>query len=134
MVSKIKYFLIGSLVLMVIGSLLSPDPESTTDNAMTQTESNFLIQEVNFIASGAVVYWRKPIAMGGGKRSFLNIRDVSAFGIEPTSATRIHRISHVTKDGFKLTSIGILTGTKVISQISNNGLVGTPVVELPLTR
>ena len=131
MVSKIKYFLIGSLLLMVIGSLLTSKPETKTDDMMTQSESGFLIQEANFIASGAVIYWRKPIAMGGGKKSFLNIKDVSVFGVEPVNAIRIHRISDVTKESFRLTSIGIMTGVKVISLISGNGLVGTPVVEHP---
>lgn len=134
MVSKIKYYLIGSLLLMVIGSMLTSKPETKTDDMMTQSESGFLIQEANFIASGAVIYWRKPIELGGGKKSFLKIKDVSVFGVEPVNAIRIHQISEVTKESFKLTSIGIMTGVKVITQISGNGLVGTPVVELPLAN
>ena len=134
MVGKIKYYLIGSLLLMVIGSMLTSKPETETDDMMTQSESGFLIQEANYIASGAVIYWRKPIALGGGKKSFLKIKDVSIFGVEPINTIRIHQISNVTKDGFRLTSIGILTGVKVISQISGNGLVGTPVVENPVKR
>ena len=119
---------------MVIGSLLTSKPDSNTDDMMTKSESGLLIQEANYIASGAVVYWRKPAAMGGGKKSFLKIKDVSAFGVEPFNATRIHRISHITKDSFRLTSIGILTGVKVISEISGKGMVGTPIIENPLAQ
>jgi len=119
---------------MVIGSILTSKPETKTDDMMSQSESGFLIQEANFIASGAVVYWRKPIALGGGKKSFLKIKDVSIFGVEPVNAIRIHKISDVTKESFNLTSIGVISGVKVISLISGNGLVGTPVIELPLAN
>ncbi len=101
---------------------------------MKQSESDFLMQEVYYIASGAVIYWRKPAAMGGGKRSFSNITDVSTFGVEPINANRIHQISRITKNGFMLTTIGLLTGVKITSRISGNGLDGRPVVEVPLAQ
>jgi len=131
---KVQYLLILSLFLAILGSALSSKSGTAPEEIMKQSESDFLLQEVNYIASGAVIYWRKPVAMGGGKRSFGAVTDVSAFGVEPVNANRIHQISRVTKKAFRLTSIGLLTGVKVTSIITGNGLDGNPVIEVPLLQ
>ena len=101
------------------------------EDIVSQNDQDFLLQEVRYIASNAVIYWRKPAQIGGGEKSFKRISDVSQFGFKPVTVQRTHTISSVQKDRFVLTSISITSGVKIISKISGNGIVGTPQIIIP---
>ena len=126
--------LIISFLLMILGAALSSRMGSGPAEIMTKNESELLLQEVRYIASSAVIYWRKPAQVGGGKRSFIGITDVTSFGIEPINGQRVHTISAVKNKEFTLTTVGLINGIKIVSILTNQGIKGTPTMILPLNK
>ena len=116
---------------MVVGAMFTSRSDTAPEEIVSKYDQDLLLQEVRYIASNAVIYWRKPAQLGGGKKSFKGISDVSSFGFEPVSDQRVHKISSVQKDSFVLTSISMMTGVKIISKISNKGIVVTPKIIVP---
>lgn len=127
-----KKLLILSFLLMILGAALSSRTGTGPEEIMTKNESDLLLGEAQYIASMAVIYWRKPAQIGGGKRSFIGITDVTSFGIEPINGQRIHTISSVKAKEFILTTVGLISGIKIVSTVTNRGIKGTPTITLPL--
>ena len=123
--------IILSLLLMVLGAILSSKTGTGPEEIITKNESDLLLQEVRYIASNAVIYWRKPAQLGGGKKSFIGITDVNSLGVEPINLQRVHTISGVKKKEFTLTTVGLLNGVKIVSILTSRGIKGTPVITLP---
>ncbi len=119
---------------MVLGAALSYKTGTGPEEIITKSESDLLLGEVQYIASNAVILWRKPAQLGGGKKSFIGIRDVSSFGVDPLNAQRIHTISNVKEREFTLTTVGLINGVKLISIITNLGIKGNPTIILPATN
>ena len=126
--------LIISFLLMILGAALSSRMGSGPAEIMTRNESDLLLQEVRYIASNAVIYWRKPVQIGGGKKSFIGITDVKSFGLEPINGQRVHTITAITNKEFILTTIGLISGIKIVSILTNHGIKGTPTITLPIKK
>ncbi len=126
-----KKLMILSLFLMVLAAALSSKTGTAPEEIIAKNESELLLQEVRYIASNAVIYWRKPSQLGGGKKSFIGITDVRSLGIEPMNMQRVHTISAVKKKEFRLTTVGLINGVKIISILTNNGIKGTPTIIMP---
>lgn len=123
--------LILSFLLMILAAAISSRIGTGPAEIMTKNEADLLLGEVQYIASIAVIYWRKPAQIGGGKRSFIGIRDVTSFGIEPINGQRIHTISAVKKNEFMLTTVGLINGIKIVSIVTNHGIKGNPTIITP---
>ena len=104
---------------------------SSPEEVVSNNDQELLLHEIRYITSNALIYWRKPSQLGGGKKSFEGITNVSSFGVEPVSAQRIHEISAVQQESFVLTSTSVMTGIKIISKISNKGLAAAPIIIVP---
>ena len=78
--------MILSILLLIIGAAISSKIGTGPEEIITKSESDILLQEVRYIASNAVIYWRKPAQLGGGKKSFIGITDVRPLRI-PTTKT-----------------------------------------------
>ena len=104
---------------------------TSSEEMVSNNDQELLLQEIRYITSNALIYWRKPEQLGGGKKSFEGISDVSSFGVEPVSVQRIHIISSVQKESFVLTTTSLMTGIQIISMISNKGLVTAPIITVP---
>ena len=104
---------------------------SSPEEVVSNNDQELMLQEIRYITSNALIYWRKPAQLGGGKKTFVGISDVSSFGVEPVSTQRIHTISSVQKESFVLTTTSLLTSIKIVSNISNKGIVGTPIIYIP---
>lgn len=126
--------IILSLFLMILGAAISSRIGTGPEEIMTKNESNLLLQEVRYIASNAVMYWRKPAQIGGGKNSFIGIADVKSFGIEPINGQRVHTISAVKNKEFTLTTVGLINGIKIVAILTNQGIKGTPTIILPIKK
>ncbi len=116
---------------MAVGAVFTSRSGTAPEEIVSKNDQELLLQEVRYIASNAVIFWRKPTQLGGGKKSFEGISDVSSFGLEPVSGQRVHEITFVQKDSFVLTSTSMMTGVKIISTISNKGIVATPIIIVP---
>ncbi len=117
--------------MMAVGAMFASRSGTSSEEMVSNNDQELLLQEVRYIASNAVIFWRKPTQLGGGKKSFEGISDVSSFGLEPVSGQRVHEISSVQKDSFVLTSTSMMTGVKIISMISNKGIAATPIIIVP---
>jgi len=126
--------IILSLFLMILGAALSSRTGTGPEEIMTKNESDLLLQEVRYIASNAVMYWRKPAQIGGGKNSFIGIANVKSFGIEPINGQRVHTISAVKNKEFTLTTVGLINGIKIVAILTNQGIKGTPTIILPIKK
>jgi len=129
---NVQKLLIISFLLMILGAALVSRTGTGPEEIMTKNESDLLIQEVRYIASNAVIYWRKPAQIGGGKRSFIGITDVKSFGLEPINVQRVHTISAVKTKEFTLTTVGLINGIRIVSILTNQGIKGTPTIILPI--
>ncbi len=116
---------------MVVGAIFTSRSGTPPEEIVSKNDQELLLQEVRYIASNAVIFWRKPTQLGGGKKSFEGLSDVSSFGLEPVSGQRVHEISSVQKDSFVLISTRMMTGVKIISMISNKGIAATPIIIVP---
>ena len=117
--------------MMAVGAMFASRSGTSSEEMVSNNDQELLLQEVRYIASNALIYWRKPDQLGGGKKSFMGISDVSSFGVEPVTDQRVHKISSVQKESFVLTSTSMMTGIKIISMISNKGIAATPIIIVP---
>lgn len=124
--------MILSILLLIIGAAISSKTGTGPEEIITKSESDILLQEVRYIASNAVIYWRKPAQLGGGKKSFIGITDVRPLGAEPINAQRVHTISAVKDKEFTLTTVGLINGVTIVAIVTNRGIKGTPVITLPM--
>lgn len=93
-------------------------------------ERNTLLEKTNIIAAKAVEYWRKPVALGGGARSFIGVRNISNFRIEISDEDGKFIMSSITRDQFTLTATGPSIGVVIVTKINKDGISGTPVVRI----
>lgn len=94
-------------------------------------ERNALLQDVNWIASAAASYWRKPAVLGGGARSFVGVGSVTAFGVDSSNQNGRFRMTNVTVNRFTLTATSAKNGVVIVATITQQGISGTPIIRLP---
>ena len=123
------------LLLIVLGTIIVGVAVIVGINMFTtgavNAERDALLQDVNNVASTAASYWRKPAALGGGARSFVGVSDVIAFGADSSNANGNFLMSTVTANSFTLTATGANEGVIVVSNITQQGVSGTPTITLP---
>lgn len=93
-------------------------------------ESDRLVQEVNVVGSNAAAYWRKPVQMGGGGRTFANVT-LALLGAQDTTANTILALSNVAAGGFTVTATGRSEGVIVVAAIDEGGVSGSPTITRP---
>ncbi len=111
--------------------MFSSRSDTSPEEIVSNNDQELMLQEIRYITSNALIYWRKPVQLGGGKKSFMEISDVSPFGVEPVSDQRVHKISSVQKESFVLTTTSMVTGIQIISMISNKGIAAAPIIIVP---
>lgn len=98
-------------------------------------ESDRLVQEVNVVGSNAAAYWRKPVQMGGGGRTFVGITadaaGLAALGVASSDATTLSISTAGDADDFGVTATGTAEGVVVVATIDEDGVVGSPTITLP---
>lgn len=98
-------------------------------------ESDRLVQEVNVVGSNAAAYWRKPVQMGGGGRTFVGITadaaGLAALGVSSSDATTLSISTAGDADDFGVTATGTAEGVVVVATIDEDGVVGSPTITLP---
>ena len=123
------------LLLIVLGTIIVGVAVVVGINMFTtgavNAERDALLQDVNNVASTAASYWRKPAALGGGARTFVGVADVTTFGADSSNANGVHLMSTVTATSFTLTSTGANEGVEIVAIITQNGVSGTPTINLP---
>ena len=95
------------------------------------SELDALIIDVNSVAASATSYWRMPVALGGGARSFEGVSDVSSFDSELSNMNSTFVLSSVMTNQFVLTATSANEGIIVVATITQEGLMGSPVITLP---
>ncbi|MCD6441236.1 MAG: hypothetical protein J7L86_05565 [Candidatus Marinimicrobia bacterium] len=98
-------------------------------------EADRLVQEVNTVGSNAAAYWRKPVQMGGGGRSFTPLSTATnpyaMLGVQDTTANTILALSGISATGFTVTATGRSEGVTVEATINEDGVVGSPTITKP---
>ncbi len=98
-------------------------------------ESDRLVQEVNVVGSNAAAYWRKPVQMGGGGRSFAGITadapGLAKLGSASSDATTLVISTAGTDSSFVITATGTSEGVIVVATIGIDGVSGSPTITLP---
>ena len=124
---KLLLLLLGTIIVsvaVVIGvNISNPD--------IINAERDALIVEVNKVAATASSYWRMPITLGGGSRSFLGITNVTSFGSDSSNINGNFIMSSIMTDNFVLTATGSDEGVIVVATITGQGITGSPVITLP---
>ena len=95
------------------------------------SELDALIIDVNSVAASATSYWRMPVALGGGARSFEGVSDVSSFDSELSNMNSTFVLSSVMTNQFVLTATSANKGIIVVATITQHGVMGSPVITLP---
>ncbi len=95
------------------------------------SELDALIIDVNSVAASATSYWRMPVALGGGARSFEGVSDVSSFDSELSDMNSTFVLSSVMTNQFVLTATSANEGIIVVATITQQGVMGSPVITLP---
>ena len=95
------------------------------------SELDALIIDVNSVAASATSYWRMPVALGGGARSFEGVSDVSSFDPELSDMNGTFVLSSVMTNQFVLTATSANEGIIVVATITQQGVMGSPVITLP---
>ena len=95
------------------------------------SELDALIIDVNSVAASATSYWRMPVALGGGARSFEGVSDVSSFDSELSNMNSTFVLSSVMTNQFVLTATSANKGIIVVATITQEGVMGSPVITLP---
>ena len=123
------------LLLIVLGTIIVGVAVVVGINMFTtgavNAERDALLQDVNNIASSAASYWRKPAALGGGARDFTGVTSVVTFGADSANANGAFTMTVTATDQFTLTATGANEGVVVVSFITQQGVLGTPVITLP---
>lgn len=124
---KLLLLLLGTIIVsvaVVIGiNMSNPD--------IFNAERDALIVDVNKVAATASSYWRMPITLGGGARSFLGITNVTSFGSDSSNINGNFIMSSIMTDNFVLTATGSDEGVIVVATITGQGITGSPVITLP---
>ena len=98
-------------------------------------EADRLVQEVNMVASNAAAYYRKPVQMGGGGRSFTGITadstGLAKLNVSSNDATTWEVSQAGTASSFKIKATGTSEGVVVEATIGPDGVVGSPTVTKP---
>ena len=95
------------------------------------SELDALLIDVNSVAASATSYWRMPVALGGGARSFEGVSDVSSFDPELSDMNGTFVLSSVMTNQFVLTATSANEGIIVVATITQQGVMGSPVITLP---
>jgi len=123
------------LLLIVLGTIIVGVAVVVGINMFTtgavNAERDALLQDVNNIASAAAAYWRKPAALGGGARSYVGVSDVTVLGADSSNANGTFVMSANTGTQFTLTATGANEGVIIVATVTQEGVLGTPVITLP---
>jgi len=121
------------LLLIVLGVIIVGVAIVVGINMFSQgainAEADRLVQEVNSVGSNAAAYWRKPVQMGGGGRTFTGVT-LSDLGAQDTTANTILTLTS-TDVLISLTATGRSEGVTVEADINENGVVGSPTITKP---
>jgi len=102
------------LLLIVLGVIIVGVAIVVGINMFSQgavnAEADRLVQEVNTVGANAAAYWRKPVQMGGGGRSFTPLSTATnpyaMLGVQDTTANTILALSGISATGFTVTATG----------------------------
>lgn len=123
------------LLLIVLGTIIVGVAVVVGINMFSQgavnAERDALVQDVNMIGAKAAEYWRKPVEMGGGARTFVGVTDVTKLGADSSNANGTYIMSSVTASQFTLTATGANEGVIVAATITSSGVSGAPTITLP---
>lgn len=123
------------LLLIVLGTIIVGIAVVVGINMFSQgavnAEADALVQDVNLIGSKAAAYWRKPVEMGGGGRSFSGVTSVETFGADASNANGTFVMSDVQDSSFTLTATGANEGVVVTATITYQGVSGSPTITRP---
>lgn len=123
------------LLLIVLGTMIVGVAVVIGINIFTtetiNAERDALMVDVNKVAASAASYWRTPIALGGGARSFLGVTNVTSFGSDSSNENGNFIMSSIMTNQFVLTATGTNEGVIVIATITQQGVTGSPAITLP---
>jgi len=127
------------LLLIVLGVIIVGVAIVVGINMFSQgavnAEADRLVQEVNTVGSNAAAYWRKPVQMGGGGRSFTGITADAAglakLGMASSDATILEVTTAGTDSSFVIKATGTSEGVEVEATIGIDGVVGSPTITKP---
>ena len=115
------------LLLIVLGTIIVGVAVVVGINMFTtgavNAERDALTQDVNNIASAAAAYWRKPLALGGGGRTFIGAT-LTLMGADSANANGSFVMSGQAISSFLLVATGGSEGVTVSTTVSPTG-VGT---------
>ena len=130
---KLLLLLLGTIIVsvaVVIGiNIFTADIINAEGDALAERDA--LIVDVNKVAATASSYWRMPITLGGGSRSFLGVTDVTSFGSDSSNINGNFIMSSIMTDKFVLTATGLNEGVIVVATITEQGISGSPAITLP---
>jgi hypothetical protein len=122
------------LLLIVLGVIIVGVAIVVGINMFSQgavnAEADRLVQEVNTVGSNAAAYWRKPVQMGGGGRTFTGVT-LEDLGAQDTTANTVLALSNVGAAQFTVTATGRSEGVIVVADINEDGVVGSPTITKP---
>ena len=123
------------LLLIVLGTIIVGVAVIVGINMFTtgavNAERDALLQDINNIASSAASYWRKPAALGGGARDFTGVTSVVTFGADSSNANGVFTMNVTSQTQFTLTATGANEGVIIVAIVTQQGVLGTPVITLP---
>jgi len=121
------------LLLIVLGVIIVGVAIVVGINMFSQgainAEADRLVQEVNAVGANAAAYWRKPIQMGGGGRTFTGVTLEDLGAQDSTANTKLTLTS--TDVLITLTALGLSEGVTVEATINEDGVVGSPTITKP---
>ncbi len=123
------------LLLIVLGTIIVGVAVAVGIDIFTtgaiNAERDALMMDVNNVAATAASYWRKPVALGGGSRSFLGVTNVTSFGSDSSNLNGNFIMSSIMTNQFILTATGLNEGVIVVATITQQGVSGSPDITLP---
>ncbi len=124
------------LLLIVLGTIIVGVAVVVGINMFTtgavNAERDALVQDVNNIASASAAYWRKPIALGGGGRTFVGVTDVTTFGAADSNANGTYAITGTAAiASFTVLATGGSEGVTVAATITPTGISGVLTIVIP---
>ena len=122
------------LLLIVLGTIIVGVAVVVGINMFTtgaiNAEREALLLDVNNIASNAIAYWRKPAALGGGARSYVDIT-LALMGANASNINGAFVISAPLEATFTITATGANENVIVEASIDKDGVVGSPTITMP---
>ena len=123
------------LLLIALGTIIVGVAVLVGINMFTtgaiNAERDALLQDINYVASSAASYWRRPAVLGGGARTFVGVTDITKFGTDSSNANGNFVMSSVTLASFTLTATGYNEGVVIVATITEQGVSGTPAITVP---